>query len=322
MASSSSQLAETRESTGGARSTVAVVGLGRVGGIAAAWLQHAGRHDVTICARRPLALLTLEHDSGAVDLPLRTLTNPDDAQPVDWVLLCTKAHETASAGPWLQKLCRPTTRVAVLQNGIGHVERVAPFANGAATFPVIVYYNGERLAEDRVRFRHVSEHDVAVADDELGRSFVQLLAGTPITVLLSGDFKTLIWRKLLINVVVNPITALTRQRQGVLRRSDMRDLALGVLAEAIAVASADGARLASDEAEQTLRTLYSYPPEAGTSMYFDTMAGRPLEIEALTGAIVAAGETYGIATPLNRALLTLARAVSDANASSSQHGGH
>jgi len=42
----------------------------------------------------------------------------------------------------------------------------------------------------------------------------------------------------------------------------------------------------------------------------------PVEIEALTGAIVAAGERYGIATPLNRALLTLARAVSDANAAS------
>jgi len=307
MASSVSQSSQTQ------RSTIAVVGLGRVGGIAAAWLQHAGRHDVTVCARRPFAKLTLEHDDGAVELPLRTLISPDEAHAVDWVLLCTKAHETASAGPWLQKLCRPTTRVAVLQNGIGHVERVAPFANGAAAFPVIVYYNGERLADDRVRFRHVSENDVAVADDALWRSFADMLAGTPITVLLSGDFKTLIWRKLLINAVANPITALTRQRQAVLRRSDVRELALGVLAEAVSVARADGAQLAADEAEKTLKTLYTYPPEAGTSMYFDTMAGRPLEIEALTGAIVAAGDRYGVAVPLNRALLTLAGAISDAN---------
>ncbi len=299
-------------SAGAGRSTVAVVGLGCVGGIAAASLQHAGRHDVTVCALRPLAKLTLEHDDGAVDLPLRTRTDPADAQPVDWVLLCTKAQDTASAAPWLQRLCRPTTRVAVLQNGIGHVERVAPLANGAAALPVIVYYNGERLAEDRVRFRHVSQHDVAVADDELGRTFARLLEGTPISVLLSDDFKTLIWRKLLINAVANPITALTRQRQAVLRRSDVREFSLAVLAEAIDVARADGARLAADEAEQTLKTLFTYPPEAGTSMYFDTLAGRPLEIEALTGAIVAAGARYGIATPLNRALLTLARAVSDA----------
>jgi 2-dehydropantoate 2-reductase len=49
-------------------------------------------------------------------------------------------------------------------------------------------------------------------------------------------------------------------------------------------------------------------------MYFDRLAGRPLEIEALSGAIVAAGERHGIATPLNRALLVMVRAVSDAAA--------
>jgi 2-dehydropantoate 2-reductase len=47
-------------------------------------------------------------------------------------------------------------------------------------------------------------------------------------------------------------------------------------------------------------------------MYFDRLAGRPLEIEALNGAIVAAGERHGIPTPLNRALLALLRAVNDA----------
>ena len=47
-------------------------------------------------------------------------------------------------------------------------------------------------------------------------------------------------------------------------------------------------------------------------MYFDRLAGRALEVEVLTGAIVAAGERLGLATPLNRMLLTLLRAVSDA----------
>src|SRR5690242_3223289 len=100
MTTSAAGSADVSSTHTGRRSTVAVVGLGRVGGIAAAWLQHAGRHDVAVCARRPLAKLTLEYDGGAVDLPLRTLTNPADAQPVDWVLLCTKAHETASTAPW------------------------------------------------------------------------------------------------------------------------------------------------------------------------------------------------------------------------------
>jgi 2-dehydropantoate 2-reductase len=293
------------------RATVAVIGLGSIGGVVAGCLRDADRHDILACARRPLDRLTVERPEGDVTVALRTLTDPGDAAPVDWVLLCTKAHETVSAGPWLRRLCGPATRIAVLQNGIGHAARVAPFAT-APVVPAIVYYNGERLAADRVRLRHVIEHDVAVPDDGDGGAFAALLAGTPLRVLLSDDFTTLAWRKLLINAVANPLTALTRQRQAVLRRDDMRALSRAILDEAVAVARADGARLAEDEAVQALATLLTYPAEAGTSMYFDCLAGRPLEIEALTGAIVASGERHGIATPLNRALLVLLSAVSDA----------
>jgi 2-dehydropantoate 2-reductase len=61
--------------------------------------------------------------------------------------------------------------------------------------------------------------------------------------------------------------------------------------------------------------LMTFGPELGTSMYFDRLAGRPLEADALTGAIVAAGERLGVPTPLNGALLALLSAVSDAQVS-------
>ena len=200
------------------RLTVAIVGLGSIGGVAAGVLAAAGRHDVIACVRRPLAQLILEQPNGTVALPLRTLTDPAQAGPVDWVLLCTKTHQTQAAAPWLARLCTPSSRVAVLQNGIGHVGSVAPFAGGAAVVPVIVYYNGERLAPDRVRLRQGSDQDLAVADDDDGRAFAALFAATPLRVMRSEDFTTLAWRKLLINAIANPITALTLQRQAVLRR--------------------------------------------------------------------------------------------------------
>jgi 2-dehydropantoate 2-reductase len=178
--------------------------------------------------------------------------------------------------------------------------------------PTVVYYNGERLAPDRVRFRHVRDHDLAVPDDADGQAFADLVRGTPMRILRSPDFATLAWRKLLINAVANPVTALTLQRQSVLRRDDVKALCLGILEEAAAVGRAEGARLAADEAAQTLATLLTYPADAGTSMYFDRLAGRPFEVEALTGAIVAAGERHGLPTPLNRMALTLLRAISDA----------
>jgi 2-dehydropantoate 2-reductase len=155
-------------------------------------------------------------------------------------------------------------------------------------------------------------HDLVVPDDSAGQSFACLLEGTSLNVLLSADFATLAWRKLLLNVIANPITKLTLQRESVLRRDDVHALCLDILAEAIAVANAEGATLADDDAARTMATLFSYSGDLGTSMYFDRQTGRKLEIEALTGAVVAAGERHGILTPINRTLLTLLRAVSDA----------
>jgi len=294
------------------RQTVAVVGLGSIGGVAAGCLAAGGRHDVIACTRQPIERLTLEAPSGIFELPLRALADPAEAEPVDWVLLCVKAHQTPSAAPWLARLCAPATRVAVLQNGIDHVARVAPLVGGATVVPLLVYYNGERLAPDRVRLRHTGAHDLAVADDAAGRTFAALVEGTELRVLLSADFATLAWRKLLINAVANPITALTLQRQAVLRRPDVQELCMAILDEAAAVGRAEGARLTADEPARTMAALMTFSGELGTSMYFDRLAGRSLEVEALTGAIVAAGARHGIATPLNHALLTLLRAINDA----------
>jgi 2-dehydropantoate 2-reductase len=228
------------------------------------------------------------------------------------VLVVTKTQDTAAAAPWLARLCTRSTRVAVLQNGIDHVERVAPLANGATVVPVIVYYNGERLAPDRVRMRVAGDHDLAVPDDAGGRAFAALAAGTPLRVLVEPDFVTLKWRKLLLNAVANPITALTMQRQAVLRRPDIHALCLDVLDETVKVARADGATLPDDEPRLAMERLLQFSPELGTSMYFDRMAGRSFEVEALTGAVVAAGERHGIATPLNRVFLALLRAINEA----------
>jgi 2-dehydropantoate 2-reductase len=291
---------------------VAIVGLGSIGGVVAACLAATGRHNVVACMRKPIEKLTFDGPNGTADIALRVLTDPAKAKPVNWVLLCTKTHQTESAAPWLARLCGPDTRVAVLQNGIDHVARVAPFANGATVVPVIVYYNGERIADDHVRLRQGADPDLLVPDDDAGRRFAALFDGTPLRVRLSDDFTTAAWRKLLINAIASPITALTMQRQAVMRRPDVKALCVDIVTEAVAVARAEGAKLKPDEAEAAIAMLFTFPPDAGTSMYFDRLAGRPLEHEAKTGAIVAAGKRHGIPTPINSALLPLLRAISDA----------
>lgn len=296
------------------RQTIAVVGLGAIGGILAGCLRAADRHDVVACVRTPVSRIVVERPEDRVELPLAAFSDPAQASVVDWVLLCTKAQQSASTAAWLARLCGPNTRVATMQNGMGHAERLAPFVGGARVVPAIVYFNGERFAPDHMRFRRAGDYELALGDDADSRDLCDLLAGTPLRTYVSPDFHTLVWRKLLINAVANPVTALTVQRQAVFRRPDIAALCLSVLEEAVAVGLADGAQFAPDEAARTMATVLTYPPEAGTSMYFDRIADKALEIDAITGFIVRAGERLGVPTPLNRAMLTLLLAVSDASA--------
>src|SRR6202045_5381555 len=100
------------------RLSVAVIGLGAIGGVVAGCLAAAGRYDLVACVRQPIERLTLDAPDGTVTLPLHALTDPAQAKPADWVLLCTKTHATAATAPWLKRLCTRATRVAVLQNGV------------------------------------------------------------------------------------------------------------------------------------------------------------------------------------------------------------
>jgi 2-dehydropantoate 2-reductase len=205
------------------RARVVVIGMGGIGGVVSALLQRAARHDVMVCSQQRISELTLEEPDATTQLAVKTLVDPGEVtSSVNWILLCTKAHDTGSAAPWLARLCRPDTRVAVLQNGINQTSLVAPFVGGATVIPTIVHFNGERIAPDHARFRHARNDDLTFPDTAAGRAFIQLLEGTSLKVEARPDFKTLQWRKLLLNAAANPLTTLTRQRLAVLRRDDIR----------------------------------------------------------------------------------------------------
>lgn len=288
--------------------TVAVLGLGGVGAVAAGYLQAAGRNRIIACTRQPLERIVIERSHEELAVRIQAITDPADTGLADWVLLSTKAHQTPSVAPWLARLCHRSTRVAVLQNGVGQVAWTAPWIGEATVVPTVVSYSGERVGADRVVLRQPAAFDLAVHADADGRAFSALFAGTPLRILISDDLPALAWRKLLINSVANPITALTLQRLCVFRRDDIAALAEAMLEEAVAVARADGARVTDDDIPQILRILRDIPADMTTSMHFDRLAGRALELDALNGAIVAAGERLCIPVPLNRTLLTLLRA--------------
>ena len=283
---------------------VAVVGAGGVGGLLAAEAAAAG-HAVVLCVRTAFDQLIVDGPYGKRAIDVRIATDPARERPVPWLLLATKAQDTPGAAPWLARLADASTVVVVAQNGMDHVARVAPFVSSAAILPALVYAAVERVAPGHIK-HHVG-HRIVVPSGELGQRFSDLLAGSPAEVVQEEDFLSAAWRKLLSNAAANPITALTLQRMRIMRDPDIRALARGMLAEAVTVAHAAGARLTTADVDATLELYSGYREDGGTSMLYDRLAGHKLEHEYITGVIVRTAEAKGIDVPLNRAILTLLR---------------
>ncbi|SCK45372.1 2-dehydropantoate 2-reductase [Streptomyces sp. WMMB 322] len=285
---------------------IAVIGGGAVGGLTAAFAREAG-HDVTLCLRSPLDELTVSTEGEVLRPALRFVTAPEEVAPHDWVLLTTKAQDTEGAAGWLRALCGPGTVVAVIQNGIDHAERVAPLLpDGAEAMPTLAFMAVERVAPGRIVHHFSSE--LHVPDGPSGERFEALLAGSRLTVRTVADFRTASWRKLFTNVAANPLTALLKQRMHILQDPEMLRQAEEILLEALAVAQAEGALVDETDVRRALRGNLAVGPEGGTSTFYDRLAGRPLEHEHLTGAVVRGADRHGLAVPRNRLLLTMLRA--------------
>jgi 2-dehydropantoate 2-reductase len=287
---------------------VAVIGAGAIGAVIAAALLDAG-HAPLLCVRTPIPSLSVESEGGERVLAVEVATDPDTVSPVDWVLITTKAQDTAGAAPWLRALCRPDTTVVALQNGIDHAARLAPFVGGATVLPALVYLAAERVAPGKVV--HHTGRRLAVPAGSTGASFAQLLKGGGLEVVEEPDLVTAEWRKLLSNVVANPITTLTMRRVDVMTDPGMEELGRALMGEAVAVARAEGAAVGQGDIDETFARYRALRPgsTSGSSMYYDRLAGLPLEHEELTGALVRVARRHGIPTPFNDTVLTLLRAL-------------
>jgi 2-dehydropantoate 2-reductase len=284
---------------------IAIVGVGAIGGAIAGLLQMSGKHEIVLCTRRPLPQLTVALPSGDVRVTARNVTDPAIADPADLVIVATKTYDAEGAAQWFPALCANGAPVAVVQNGVEHRERFAPYLEQARLLPVIIDCPAERRAEGDVLVRAPAR--ISVEDIPLGRQFAVLFANTPAQVDVTSDFITAAWRKLCLNSV-GALNALTLQPSGLLRDEAIGQLALEMIAECVAVGRAEGAQLSDSLGEEILAHYRQGPPDSINSLLADRLAGGRMETDARNGAIVRKGERHGIPTPLNRMAVTLLNA--------------
>jgi 2-dehydropantoate 2-reductase len=283
-------------------SKIAIVGVGAIGGVLAGLLETAAAHEITLCTRRPLRALSVESPEGLVQVHAHNATAPDQCKPVDWIFVATKTYDAAASALWFPALTGPETRLAVIQNGVEHRENLAGLFPEERILPVVIDVPAERRPDCSVLQR--STASIRIENTPLGESFGQLFANTKARVELADDFLTAAWQKLCINSA-GVISALTLKPAGILRDEALGQVALGIIAECVAVGLAEGAALDVATGDRILANYRAGSPDSVNSLLADRIAGRPMEIDARNGVIVRRGERHGIATPLNRMAVAL-----------------
>lgn len=228
--------------------------------------------------------------------------------PVDVVVLAVKATQNDAAAGWLARLCGPHTIVAVLQNGVEQVEQVQPHCPSSPVVPGIVWYSAETQPEGWVRLR--TEPSLVLPSGPSAQTLAELLRGAGCRVECDPDFITAAWRKLLTNALAG-FMALSGRRSGMFRRDDVTELSRRYVAECLAVARAEGARLPDGIVDELAGMFRHVPEDMGTSILADRENRRPMEWDIRNGVIIRKARAHNLATPISDVVVPLLAAASD-----------
>lgn len=321
---------------------VCIVGLGAIGGLFAARLGlrlPAGELALSALARgATLAAvqregLLVHGEGGTQALALHTSDDPAALGVQDLVILAVKGQSLAAVAPAVAALCGPHTRVLAAMNGVPWwffeglpaasagacaglvLNSVDPGGRVAALLPpsrvlgCVVHASSTVPAPGQVR--HVMGQGLVI-----GRATGGLDAGLPalaemlgragFAVTVSEQVQREVWFKLWGNMTMNPVSALTgAPSDHILDDPLVRSFNSAVMREAQALGAAFGIPITQDPEERhaVTRKLGSFK----TSMLQDTEAGRPLELDALLGAVHEIGRHLGQPTPCIDALFGLVR---------------
>lgn len=314
--------------------SICVFGAGAIGGLMAAKLEMAGT-PVTVVARGPhyeamraKGLVLKSEGTETVTQP-RVVNDPSSIGPQDYLVLTLKAHSLIPALAQIKPLIGPNTTIVTAINGIPwwytyklggefegrRIDSVDPGGALSAAFPPAqvlgsIVYPAAEIAEPGV-IEHTYGDRFTLGEPDGSRSeraakLSELLIKAGLKAPVRPRIRDELWVKLWGNMAFNPVSALTGATlDKVIADPGTHAVCRAMMVEGQAVAEKLGVKFAL-----TVDKRIAGGAEVGahkTSMLQDLEKGRPLEIEALLGAVVEMSEWVGVDMPIGRALLALVR---------------
>jgi 2-dehydropantoate 2-reductase len=296
---------------------VAILGAGAMGSWFGGKLALGG-HDVSLLTTNEAHReavdahgLTLKSGDQSWCVRLPIMDPSDYAETPDAVLLFTKSFQSDEALSAIADSFGETTQVLSLQNGLGNAEVIARYLPLERIMVGVTMMPIDRIAPGVVESTGHGEswfHYALKRESEFVDALEKAFVDAGLEVRLDADIHRRIWSKVAFNAGMNAICALVHGTPGTIHDSPgAQALVNDVAREVATVAAAEGLDLDLDAISRTIDFACTRHRDHKPSMRQDLLEGKRTEVDAINGAVVAAGKRLGVPTPLNDILTTLVK---------------
>lgn len=296
---------------------ILIVGAGALGSLIGGLLARAGatvqlynpsqREHICVICREGLQIERAGGETLCIQLP--ATADPHEIADADLIGIFVKAHQTAEALGQIASKIAPRAWVLSLQNGVGLESEILKYISPERFLRGTTAQGATLLGPGRVRW-------AGVGPTRLGRwngpptaetdQIVTLFNRAGLETEFVPDVERLLWEKLMVNAVINPLTALFDVPNGaIVHDAELREIAHAVAREALPIARQHGILWSDHEMIERIETVACRTAENLSSMLQDVRRGRPTEIEYINGAIVREGRRLNLSTPLHLLLVKL-----------------
>ncbi len=296
---------------------IMVVGPGAMGCLFAARLKGAGNNVVLLDYRKERAAAISRQGVTVEDAAQSSIVNVPafagwTAFAPEVIIVFVKSAQTRDAALIASRWASPDSLVLTLQNGLGNLETLQDIFGKEKVTAGITAEGGTLLGTGRVRHAGRGETIIGLLagkEEKIG-SIAGALNSAGFSARTIEKVEGLIWGKLLVNVGINALAAITKLTNGDLPETEPLKLIMKeAVDEAMEVVKAKGIQLPYDDPMEKALEVCRATSTNVASMLQDVLRERKTEVEAINGAIVREASALGIASPVNRTLTRIIRGI-------------
>ena len=251
--------------------------------------------------------------AGASSGKIKATSSARDIGKVDLIIIAVKSYDTESAVKSISPLLTDETKVLTIQNGVGNLEIINEVVGEDRALGGVTSHGATLVKEGCIMHAGSGDTIIGRLNGKIFgdlRSVANIFNQAKIKTKMSKDIKAVMWSKLVINVGINALAAITRLQNGQLIKSnEAKEILRQSVSEAVRVTKRKRIKLLYDDPLQKVESVCAATSLNICSMLQDIVRNRPTEIDSINGAISRHGRSLGVKTPVNDILSAIIKTI-------------